>query len=144
MVPTGCEGTPSGHNVPDVVFLLDLGEQDRDILSPRRIGLDVAVSLVLAVRFVRTDITVRASAAHRESSPARAWPDPPYFSQCLGGLYYGSRWGFGRFSASGRDGSAHRLKRHHENTHCRPVALMLRIGTSDRDDRCVQLDLRAS
>ena len=47
VVPAGLESIPSCNDVPDAIFLLDLGEQDCDILVPRRIGLDVSVTLVL-------------------------------------------------------------------------------------------------
>src|SRR5208283_1817978 len=51
MVPSRLVSLQSRYDVPDTVFLLDLGEQDRDILVPRRIGLDVSVSLVLFYGF---------------------------------------------------------------------------------------------
>src|SRR3972149_159054 len=46
VIPAGLVGFQSCYDVPDAVFLLDLGEQNRDILLPRRIGLDVSVPLV--------------------------------------------------------------------------------------------------
>src|SRR3990172_12348200 len=51
VVPTGLIGLQSRYDVPDTVFLLDLREQNCDILMPRRIGLDVPVSLVLFYGF---------------------------------------------------------------------------------------------
>ena len=51
VVPSGLVSLQSRYDVPDTVFLLDLGEQDRDILVPRRIRLDVSVSLVLLYGF---------------------------------------------------------------------------------------------
>src|SRR3990170_5880957 len=46
VIPSGLVSLQSRYDVPDAVFLLDLGEQNRDILLPRRIGLDVSVPLV--------------------------------------------------------------------------------------------------
>ena len=53
VIPSGLVSLPSRYDVPDTVFLLDLGEQDRDILVPCRVGLDVSVSLVLLYGFFK-------------------------------------------------------------------------------------------
>ncbi len=77
MVPAGLESIPFCYDVPDTIFLLDLGEQDCDILVPRRIGLDASVTVVSLYGFSRTDISVQVSAVHRRSFPMCAWLVPP-------------------------------------------------------------------
>src|SRR5208283_3344414 len=51
VIPTGLVGLQSRHDIPDAVFLLDLGEQNRDILLPGRIRLYVSISLILIYSF---------------------------------------------------------------------------------------------
>jgi hypothetical protein len=47
VIPAGFVGFKPRYNVPDAVFSLDLGEQNRDILLLGRIGLYVTVPLIL-------------------------------------------------------------------------------------------------
>ena len=51
VIPPRLVGFQSCHDVPDAVFLLDLGEQNRDILLPGRIRLYVSISLILIYGF---------------------------------------------------------------------------------------------
>ena len=51
VIPARLIGFQSRYDIPDAVFLLDLREQNRDILVPGRIGLDVSVTLVLLYGF---------------------------------------------------------------------------------------------
>ena len=53
VIPSGLVGFQSRYDVPDAVFLFDLGEQNRDILLPGRIGLYVSVSPVLIYGFFK-------------------------------------------------------------------------------------------
>ncbi len=77
VIPAGLKCIPSCHDVPDTIFLLDLGEQDFDILVPRRIRLDVSVTLVLFYSFFEVISRVRVSTTRRRSSPTCAWLVPP-------------------------------------------------------------------
>ncbi len=51
VIPARLVGFQRGYDVPDAVFLLDLGEQNLDILLSGRVRLYVSVSLVLIYGF---------------------------------------------------------------------------------------------